>query len=106
MEQVALNVNITIEASAVHKQIKRIIGLVYKLLPMRQEGRNWEKLLETLIQELVGMKRLIVGQDDLFFLILCKMEGLFNLKDQKDMMLYRRTIFELLNLLNSLNKCL
>jgi len=52
------------------------------------------------------MKRLIVGQDDLFFLILCKMEGLFSLKDRDDMPVYRRTIFEILNLLNSLNKCL
>ena len=106
MEQVALTSGITVDAAAVTENIKKIINQVYKLLPMRQEGRNWEKLLETLIQELSGMKRLIVGQDDLFFLILCKMEGLFSLKDREDMIVYRRTIFELLNLLNSLNKCL
>jgi len=51
------------------------------------------------------MKRLIVNQDSLFFTILCKMEGLFDLTDDiKDMSLYRRTIFECLSLLNSLNK--
>jgi len=52
------------------------------------------------------MKRLIIGQDDLFFLILCKMEGLFSLNKEEDMSIYRRTIFECLSLLNSLDeKC-
>jgi hypothetical protein len=50
------------------------------------------------------MKRLIPNQDDLFFTLLCKMEGLFDLTDdEKDMILYRRIIFECLSLLNSLN---
>lgn len=106
MAQMALMSGITIDTTVINESIKRIINQVYKLLPMRQEGRDWEKLLETLIQELSGMKRLIVGQDDLFFLVLCKMEGLFSLKDRDDMHIYRRTIFEILNLLNSLNKCL
>ena len=50
------------------------------------------------------MKRLIDGQDDLFFLILCKMEGLISLNKNEDMPNYRRTIFECLGLLNALSK--
>jgi hypothetical protein len=50
------------------------------------------------------MKRLITGQDDLFFLILCKMEGLFSLNKEEDMSTYRRIIFECLGLLNTLSK--
>jgi hypothetical protein len=50
------------------------------------------------------MKRLINGQDDLFFLILCKMEGLFSLQKYEDMITYRRIIFECLGLLNDLDK--
>ena len=85
---------------------KRIINQLYKLLPMREQGKDWEKPLETLIEQLCGMKRLMIHyQDDLFLTIICKMEGLFNLtNDIKDMSLYRRTIFECLSLLNSLNK--
>ena len=52
------------------------------------------------------MKRLITGQDDLFFLILCKMEGLFSLQGSQDLLLYRRTILECLSLLNSLDQYL
>lgn len=34
-----------------------------------------------------------MNQDDLFFLILCKMEGLFSLNKPEDMGTYRRIIF-------------
>lgn len=105
-ENILLSNNILIEKEAVHFNLKRIINQVYKLLPMREQGKDWEKPLQTLIEQLSGMKRLIIGQDDLFFLILCKMEGLFSLNRQEDMSLYRRCIFECLGLLNSLNQCL
>lgn len=72
---------------------------------MREQGKDWKKPLETLIEQLCGMKRLIENQDSLFFTIICKMEGLFDLTDDEiDMPLYRRTIFECLSLLNSLNR--
>ncbi len=103
MAQMVLKSGISVKMTAVDFNLKRIINQVYKLLPMREEGRDWIKPLETLIQELSGMKRLINDQDDLFFLILCKMEGLFSLNKNEDMDIYRRTIFECLGLLNSLN---
>ncbi len=96
--------NIPIEKQSINYNLKRLINQVYKLLPMREQGRDWQKPLETLIEQLAGMKRLIIEQDDLFFLILCKMEGLFSLNRKEDMSIYRRTIFECLSLLNSLKK--
>ena len=104
MMDIKLTSGIEIDVEAVRFNITRIINQVYKLLPMREEGRDWIKPLETLIEELSGMKRLIYGQDDLFFLILCKMEGLFSLNRKEDMDIYRRIIFECLGLLNSLEK--
>lgn len=104
MAQVALTSGVSIDSTAINFNLKRIINQTYKLLPMREEGRDWQKPLQTLIEELSGMKRLIDGQDDLFFLILCKMEGLISLNRNEDMPNYRRTIFECLGLLNTLNK--
>lgn len=104
MAQMVLKTGISIDVAAIDFNLKRIINQVYKLLPMREEGRDWIKPLETLIEQLSGMKRLIEDEDDLFFLILCKMEGLFSLNKTEDMDIYRRTIFECLGLLNSLNK--
>lgn len=93
-----------IDNDSIHIFLKKVINQTYKLLPMREQGRDWEKLLQTLVQQLSGMKRLINGHDDLFFLILCKMEGLFSLNKTEDMNTYRRTIFQCLGLLNSLNE--
>ena len=96
--------NLEMNNTIIQKRINKIINQVYKLLPTREQGQNWEKPLQTLIEELSGMERLLNIEDDLFFLILCKMEGLFSLKDDVDMSLYRRTIFQCLTLLNNLSK--
>lgn len=104
MEQMALTSGVMINKESIDFNLKRIINQVYKLLPMREEGRDWKKPLQTLIEQLSGMKRLIDGQDDLFFLILCKMEGLFSLNKNEDMTIYRRIIFECLGLLNTLEQ--
>lgn len=47
--------NIDISESAIQSNLKRIINQVYKLLPMREEGSDWQKPLETLMEELKGM---------------------------------------------------
>ena len=104
MASLVLTTGLEIPSETFHHNIRRVVNQVYKLLPLREEGRDWEKPLATLIEELSGIKRLIVGQDDLFFLILCKMEGLFSLNREDDMLTYRRIIFESLNLLNELDK--
>ena len=102
MAQVVLTLGISVSKDAVDNNLKRIINQVYKLLPLREEGKNWEKPLETLIEELAGMADLIEGQDELFFSILCKMKGLLSLTKEFDMPTYRRTILELLSLLGEL----
>lgn len=106
MAQLFLKYGVSINKEDFSTNIKRIINQLYKILPMREEGKDWKKPLQTLIEQLCGMKRLLLfNQDSLFFTIICKMEGLFDLVDDKeDMSLYRRTIFECLGLLNSLNK--
>lgn len=94
--------NLTISEETVRKSIKRIINLTYKLLPTREEGGDWKKPLETIIEELVGMNDLFLDQQDKIFVIICKLQGIFNLTEKDDFQLYRRTIFECLSLLNGL----
>lgn len=96
--------NISIDNESINNSIKRIINQTYKLLPMREENINWQKPLETLIEQIGGMKRLFLSQQETFFCLLCKMEGLFELKQRKQFPIYRRTIFECLSLLNSLQQ--
>ena len=96
--------DLQIDNKVVQQNIKRIVNQIYKLLPMREQGLDWEKPLQTLIEQLVGMNRLLVNQQKTFFTLLCKLEGLFELTKQDDFMMYRRIIFECLGLLNILSE--
>lgn len=93
-----------IEDGAVVNNLKRITNQIYKLLPNREEGSDWQKPLLTLIEELAGMDRLLIDQHENLFSLLCKLEGLFTLTEEDDFFLYRRTIFECLGLMNTLIK--
>lgn len=95
--------NITLSRTIIQNDIKRIVNQIYKLLPLREENKDWQKPLQTIIEELAGMKRLFLGQQEQsFFILLCKLEGMFELVQSIDFDLYRRTIFECLSLLNQI----
>lgn len=93
-----------IQDSSIYFNLKRITNQVYKLLPSREEGIDWERPLETLIEELAGMDKILIDQHDILFPLLCKLEGLFILTKEDDFPLYRRTIFECLGLISELMK--
>lgn len=91
-----------IDKSAIDKNLNRITNQIYKLLPSREEKSDWQKPLATIIEELAGMDRLLFDQHEILFPLLCKLEGLFLLSEDKDFFLYRRTIFECLGLINNI----
>lgn len=95
--------NLEVNKNAFEFNLKRNINLIYKLLPMREEGADWTKPLETIIEELVGMNRLLVDLQPALFPIICKLEGLFSLTAEEDMPLFRRIIFECLSLLSRID---
>ena len=97
--------NANFSQSAIDNNLRRIINQVYKLLPMREQNKQWEKPLQTIIQELVGMKRLFLGwQEESFLVLLRKLEGIFELQSEDSFAIYRRTIFQCLSLLGELKK--
>lgn len=96
--------NTEIDNESIVVNLKRITNQVYKLLPSREEGMDWEKPLSTLLEEIAGMDRLLIGKHDILFPLLCKLEGLFILTQEEDFFLFRRTIFECLSLINDLTK--
>ena len=100
-----LKYNINIDNSTIHNRLQNLINQTYKLLPSREEGTNWEKPLQTILQELAGMQRLMnCGYSEIYFPLLSKLEGLYSLTNDEDFLCYRRTIFECLNLMNILAK--
>ena len=63
--------DVEINNEVIIKELKKITNLIYKLLPSREENIDWEKPLETIIEELAGMNRLLIDQHDILFPLLC-----------------------------------
>ena len=93
-----------INISAILENFKKLTNQIYKLLPNREENIDWETPLSTVIEELSGMDKLLTDYHEILFPLLCKLQGLYDLTKETDFFLYRRTIFECLNLLSTLRK--
>ena len=96
--------NVEIDNNVIIENLKRITNQIYKLLPSREEGADWQTPLTTITEEVAGISRLLVDQQSTLFTLLAKLEGLFTLEYETDFFSYRRTIFECLSLVNSLIK--
>lgn len=100
-----LKYNIVIEDSVISRRLQNLINQTYKLLPNREQGLDWVKPLQTIIEELTGMQRLMNRDySEIFFSLLNKLEGLYSLTKEDDFSCYRRTIFECLGLMNELKE--
>lgn len=103
-----LKYNIDIKFDIIAQRFQGLINQIYKLLPTRQQGGDWKKSLQTILQELAGMQNILkCGDQQIFFILLNKLEGLFSLQTDESFFCYRRVIFECLNLMGTIkNKCL
>ena len=79
----------------ISKNITRLTNQMWKLIPMRENEENWEKQLETVIIEVVGLNEIFI-MCPTFLQLLSKLEGL-RVKDM-NFELYRKTVFECINL--------
>ena len=96
--------NIEIKDKAVMDNLKRLTNQIYKLLPNREEGLDWQSPLTTIIIEFSGMNKLFQNNHTVLFMLLCKLEGLLDLTKEEDFYLYRKTIFECLGLIQVLKE--
>ena len=97
-----LTIGADINKDEIIENLKKLTNQIYKLLPNREEAIDWETPLGTIIEEISGMDKLLIGYHEILFPLLCKLQGLYDLTKEEDFFLYRRTIFECLNLLSSL----
>lgn len=88
-------------ADVINKYVIRLTNQLWKLIPMRENDEDWQKQLETVIIEVVGLKE-IFSLDPLFIQLLAKLEGLKIV--ELDFSPYRKTVFEAINLLQELKK--
>lgn len=85
----------------VEKNITRLTNQMWKLIPMRENGEDWEKQLNTVILEIAGLNKVFV-ENPQFLQLLAKLEGVRAIAPEFD--LYRKTVFESISLLRGLLK--
>ena len=98
-------VELEFDNKAIIDNIDRITNRIFKLLPSREEGGDWQTPLNNIIIEIQGMKILWDDQPKLFSL-LCKLEALNSLTEEDEFLIFRKIIFECLGVLNDIKKCL
>lgn len=69
---------------------------------MRENNENWRKQLDTVTLEVVGLNEIFLSYPQ-FLQLLSKLEGLQK-SDDVEFDLYRKTIFETINLLQEINR--
>jgi hypothetical protein len=77
--------------------LKKIKNDVFKLLPLKEENSEWDKHLNTVLIEISGLSELTYEHKLLS--VMSKLEALYKLEE---FYLYRKTIFEILSILDGL----
>ena len=72
------------------KNIRRLTNQLWKLIPMRENEEDWQKQLDNVILEFVGINEIFIGPT--FLQALSKLEAL-KVKEV-DFELYRKTVFD------------
>ena len=83
----------------IQKTVRRLTNQLWKLSPMRENDEDWYKQLQTVTLEMAGLNELFISP--IFLQLLSKLEGL-QIKEVS-FELYRKTIFECINILQELN---
>lgn len=93
--------DIEIPESVFNKNIMRLTNQLWKLIPMRENGEEWQKQLNSVKLEIVGLNEIFI-QNPLFLQLISKLEGL----EIVDITFfdYRKTVFEAINLLQEVSK--
>lgn len=89
------------EAKDVVKNLNRLTNQLWKLIPMRENNEDWQKQLQTVLVEIVGLNE-VFALGDQYLTLLTKLEGIK--KVDLDFMDYRRMVFESISLLREIFK--
>lgn len=98
-----LKYDIEVNTSDMLTYLTKMTNSIYKLLPSREEGLNWQKSLSLLLVEIKGFNALL-SDHSLVLALAAKLEGLFILTEEQDFIMYRSIIFDCLSLIDVIKK--
>ena len=88
-------------SESINKNIIRLTNQLWKLIPMFENEEDWGKQLDTVRIEVAGLNEIFLSYPQ-FLQLLSKLEGL--LIEDINFDLYRKTVFESINLLQEINR--
>jgi hypothetical protein len=99
MQLIKAKYGFEIEHEDWNRYLRKTKNDIFKLLPLREEGADWKKHLDTIILELSGLRKLtnMVA----LISIISKLEAI---KTELDFFVYRKTIFEVLSILDGMEE--
>ena len=100
--EITTKYNCFFDREVVEKDFKRLTNQIWKLIPMKENNEDWEKQLSNILIEIAGLQSLFENQLD-FIILLSKLEGL-RVQSEIPFVLYRKTIFNSIELLNGILK--
>lgn len=98
MDKYSIDFPVTI----IEQDIKRLINQLWKLIPMRENGEDWEMHLKTMLEEISGLVHIYKDKVE-GLILLSKLEGLTS-NACNDFMIYRKTVFRCIDLLTQVVK--
>ena len=93
--------NFEMPKEVIVKNITRLTNQIWKLIPMRENNEDWQKQLDTVIIQIIGMYTIFL-YDPKFLELLSKLEGIDQIEISFET--YRKTVFECINLIQGLIK--
>ena len=93
--------NFSFPKEVINANIQRLTNQLWKLIPMRENNEDWEKQLNTVIIEIAGLNEIFISNPQ-FLQLLSKLKGLQ--VEEVSFILYRKIVFESINLLQELKK--
>lgn len=88
-------------SEAIIANCQRLTNQVWKLIPMRENQEDWQRQLETCLNEIIGLTD-VLGIYPKHLEAIIKLDGL--LIRESDFAFFRKTIFETISLLQEIKK--
>lgn len=80
--------------------LKQKKNQVFKLLPLKEENGDWERQLTLILIEMNGLVDLSYKEQAIAITIMAKLSGLRSVSNEESFFLYRKTVFEVISLLD------
>lgn len=94
--------NIDFSKEEIKNEIIRLTNQLWKLIPMWENNEDWEKQLNTVILDIAGKDEIFLHNSH-FLQLLSKLEGL-RVEEEIEFNIYRKTVFECINIINEVIK--